>query len=380
MSVFWKSGNLLKAQSKRTLYRCVQQEAGRWKTSRMGCNHSGGFSMFDLDQFNAECDRGARINAMADFFSATAAGRSGMPAVRPVADDRLLQQDALMRHLTELHASRQGFFDRHYHASIPYRLEEELRMAYAIFRYAMERPSPLSLYTMGAAEGTMARVLAELACGQIISLSCSASEENLASFMAYGEPEHARFFLGPFHHLTRARLAADPKLSVFGGGFDIVLEDTTFQMYSPNRADQIEFLSQHLADDGILLLLEKFTSTDQEDYLRREQQKDHGFKARFFSHEQLASKAATVLGPMHRNEVTIAEIAGVLKDRFRHCLVTWNSGNFYGLAASNSWNNLVRYLAAMPSPAIPREYIYWHRLLQPGFSTWQLAAAVTDGV
>lgn len=337
-----------------------------------------GSQMLDIDQFNAECDKGARINAMADFFSSTAAGRSGMPAIRPVADHRLMRQSDLMRQLTDLHVRRQGFFDLHYHASIPYRLEEELRMAYAIFKYAMERPSPLSLYTMGAAEGTMARVLSELACGRIKSLSCSASEENLASFMAHGEPEHAHFFLGPFHHLTKARLAVDANLAVFGAGFDIVLEDTTFQMYSPNRADQIEFLSQHLVDDGILLLLEKFRCADEDDYIRRERQKDHGFKARYFSGEQLASKTATILGPMHKNEVTIREIANVLQTHFRHCLVTWNSGNFFGLAASNSWNNLVSYMSAMNSPAIPREYVYWERLLQPGFSTWQLAAAATD--
>lgn len=336
--------------------------------------------MFDLDQFNVECDHGARINAMAEFFSSTAAGRSGMPALRPVSDDRLLRQDSLMRQLAVLHSNRQGFFDLHYHASIPYRLEEELRMAYAIFMYAIERPDPLSLYTMGTAEGTMARVLAELASGRIKSLSCSASEANLASFMAHGEPAHAQFFLGPFHHLTKAKLAADPKLANFGAGFDIVLEDTTFQMYSPNRAGQIEFLSQHLAEDGILLLLEKFKSSGEDAYLRREQQKDFGFKARYFSSEQLASKAATVLGPMHHNEVTISEIADTLQSRFRHCLVTWNSGNFYGLAASNSWSNLVRYMSAMQEPAIPREYVYWQRLLQPGFSAWQLASAATECV
>ena len=331
--------------------------------------------MFDPDQFNAECDSGASINAMADFFSETAAGRSGMPALIPAVDERLMQQDSIMRRLTDLHAKRQGFFDLHYFASIPYRLEEELRMAHAIFNFAMQRPQPLSLYTMGTAEGTMARVLAELATGRIKSLSCSASEENHAAFLAYGEPEHAQFFLGPFHHLTRTRMSGDPKLSAFAAGFDIVLEDTTFQMYSPNRADQIEFLSQHLATDGILLLLEKFKCTDEQDYLRRERQKDHGFKARYFSPEQLASKAETVLHPMRGNEVTIDEIAQVLQIRFRHCLVTWNSGNFYGLAASNSWPNLSRYLRAMPEPAIPHEYVYWQSLRQPGFSTWQLPTA-----
>lgn len=85
--------------------------------------------MRGLDDFLTECDNAPRINELAGFFAATAAGKNGVPLRKPVADNRLLKQDDLLRDLVSLHAARQGFFDRHYHGSIPYRLEEECRMS-----------------------------------------------------------------------------------------------------------------------------------------------------------------------------------------------------------------------------------------------------------
>lgn len=334
--------------------------------------------MINFDDFQAECDRGPRINQMTAFFAATAAGESGMPSSEPKVNGRLLPRDRLMQRLIDLHEARHGFFDLHYHASIPYRLEEEMRMAYAIFKYAYHRATPLILYTMGTAEGTLARILAEIADGHVKTLSCSPNVENLACFMAHGQPLHAKFFLGPFHHLTKERLTADSDFTQFRTGFDIILEDTTFQMYSRNRRGQIEFLLQNLARDGILLLLEKFKNDDEAEYIRRESQKDFGFKARYFSATQLAAKSEIVLGPMYHNEVSLREIAEVLYAHFAHSLVLWNSGNFYGLAASNSWNNLSQYLSGMPDPAIPGEYVYSETLYQSGFAHLNTLLAAPD--
>src|SRR5437667_180801 len=138
--------------------------------------------MRGLDDFIAECDHGPRINELTNFFAATAAGKSGMPIRKPEADRRLLPSDELLSNLVSLHAARQGFFDQHYHGSIPYRLEEECRMAYALLKYAQQRSAPLSLYSLGTAEGTMARTLSELSSGQICTLSCSPNPENYKCF------------------------------------------------------------------------------------------------------------------------------------------------------------------------------------------------------
>lgn len=314
--------------------------------------------MRGLKDFLIECDLGPRINELNGFFASTAAGNSGVPIRKPVADIRLLPDDGLLRSMVALHAARQGNFDQHYHGSIPYRLEEECRMAHAILKYTRKMGGALSLYSLGTAEGTMARTLSELSCGQIETLSCSPNAENYECFRQYGEPPNAEFFLGPFHRLTKDVLASEPRLAKFASGFDLILEDTTFQMYSADRAKQIEYVAQHLKRDGIFVFVEKFRSPDMEEYGRRERQKDFGFKTRYFPHEEIERKKTAVLGKMFDNEVTLAQMSSAIGNRFRYCAVTWNSGNFYSLAASNAKENLDRYLDQMDGPAIPLEYVY----------------------
>lgn len=314
--------------------------------------------MQDFSDFLTECDRAPRLNNLAGFFSETAAGRGGVPIRKPVVDMRLLPNDNLLHRIVELHARRQGFFDQHYHGSIPYRLEEECRMAHALLRYSQQSTRDISLYSLGTAEGTMARTISELGQGKIRSLSCSPNEENHKCFMAFGNPPHAQFFLGPFHRLTEAYMRSEKSLEQFAEGFDVVLEDTTFQMYSPNRHQQIAFVARHLKDDGILLLLEKFQAADARDYEAREAQKDFGYKTRYFGLDEIERKTRQVLTTMHESEVTLAAMAKAVYAHFRHCVITWNSGNFYGLAASNNADKLERYLSLLVQPAIPLEYVY----------------------
>ncbi|MGZ9719098.1 class I SAM-dependent methyltransferase [Rhizobium miluonense] len=314
--------------------------------------------MRDFSLFFEECERGPRLNELSGFFAATAAGRSGNPITQPQVDRRLLGNDKALDRFISLHEQRRGPFDQHYHASIPYRLEEECRLGHAILRYGQDMSEPLNLYSLGTAEGTMARTISELAEGHVESLSCSPNVENHQSFMAYGDPPHAAFFHGPFHRLRRDLLRSRRDLAKFASGFDVILEDTTFQMYSPNRPDQIEFVSQHLKDDGLFLFVEKFKNAEIDEYQRRELQKDHGFKARFFDPIEIMAKKAKVLTVMNRNEVTLAAMSDAVKRCFRHCYVTWNSGNFCTLVASNSLSNIERFMSGLIKPAIPTEYVY----------------------
>ncbi|WP_181166632.1 hypothetical protein [Mesorhizobium sp. B2-5-4] len=129
-------------------------------------------------------------------------------------------------------------------------------------------------------------------------------------------------------------------------------------MYSPNRPKQIEFVTQHLKEGGIFVFVEKFRAADESDYQRREYQKDYGFKARYFPPDEIAKKKTDVLGTMFNNEVTLAEMARSVGAHFKYCTMTWNSGNFCSLAASNSKENLDLYASQMSAPAIPHEYVY----------------------
>jgi hypothetical protein len=314
--------------------------------------------MHEFDDFIEECDRAPRLNELSEFFSTTASGEAGMPIRAPQLDHRFFPLDLTFRRFSALHPLRQGPFDRHYLSSIPYRFEEECRLGSAILKYARARKGTLNLYTLGTAEGTMARVIGELGNGRVETLSCSPNIENLRSFYAYGVPPHAMFFHGPFHHLTSQKIQDDGELRKFGGGFDIIVEDTTFQMYSPNRFDQIRFVSQHLKNKGLFILVEKFKHDDDEEYRRRERQKDHGFKARFFSASDIRAKEETVLTRMDRNEVSLPAMGETLRRFFEHSFVTWNSGNFYTLVSSNSPENIDLFLSKLCPAAIPAEYVY----------------------
>lgn len=310
------------------------------------------------NSFIEECESGPRLTKLANFFASTAAGHSGRPVKEPQVDNRLLGGGELMTRFVHMHEQRRGPFDQHYHSSIPYRLEEECRLGHAILQYGEKKSGPLHLYSLGTAEGTMARTLSELAEGRIESLCCSPNRENHQAFLAYGDPLHASFFVGPFHHLTPHLLSSRSDLRKFASGFDIILEDTTFQMYSPNRMAQIEFVSQHLKDNGLMIFVEKFRHVDAEEYQRRELQKDYGFKARYFSREDVVAKGKTVLTSMNLNEVTLDDMAQAIRPRFRHCYVTWNSGNFHTLVASNSLPNIKCFIAGLIKPAIPGEFVY----------------------
>ncbi|KAJ5690708.1 hypothetical protein N7462_005100 [Penicillium macrosclerotiorum] len=308
--------------------------------------------------FIEECESAPRLTNLANFFSSTAAGRSNRPVKKIQADKRLLLADEQMDRVVDLFAQRGGPFDQHYFGSIPYRLEDDCRLTYAILQYTQTKPGSLNLYTLGSAEGTMARVLGELADGRIEGLACSPTVENHQAFLAHGDPPNASFFVGPFHHLTKEVMQTRDDLRKFTAGFDIILEDTTFQMYSANRMDQIEFVSQHLKENGLFLFLEKFRHPDEEEYQRREQQKDYGYKSRYFSRDAVLAKSKEVLTSMNPNEVMLEDMAKTIRSFFSHCYMIWNSGNFYTLIASNSLPNLNSFMAGLIEPAIPGEFVY----------------------
>lgn len=312
-------------------------------------------------EFYDECDNAPRLNEMFAFFSATASGKSGAPLQCPRLNPRLLEYDAQLIRFAKRQRALWGNFDPHYFSSIPYRLEEEIRLGDALLEYARnskDARSPAGYYILGAAEGTFARTMAELAQGVILTLSCSPNRENMESFYQFGRPRFSAFFNGPFHRLPPSFVNNHPVLRTVGGKFDVIVEDTTFQMYSANRVAQIGFVKQFLKDDGIFLFVEKFRHPDTAEYVRRELQKDYGYKVRYFSQDQIDQKNKQVLERMNLNEVTLEAMANALREHFSYACITWNSGNFYTLAASNSAANLCELVALMCEPCIPYEYVY----------------------
>ncbi|WP_164817838.1 class I SAM-dependent methyltransferase [Sinorhizobium meliloti] len=306
-----------------------------------------------------------RLTLFAAFFERTAGGQGGAPDLaEPQIDMSLLDFDLESAVFADTHRRLWGHFDRHYFASIPYRLEEECRLGAAILSFGLRAwarsASPTTIYTLGTGTGCFARTLATLGNGRIEALCCSPTAANRTSFLANRGSEHAHFFHGPFFELDDDRYATDEDLLPFRDGFDVLLEDTTFQMYDRDRIKQLEFVVPRIRPGGLLVQVQKLAHEDRDVYEERERQKDELFKSRFFSTGHISEKKDEVLNTMTDLQVDLATTVAALRAFFRYSVLTWNSGNFYTIVSSNSRASVLELISLMLKPAIPPAYCYEH--------------------
>ncbi|MBZ7927608.1 class I SAM-dependent methyltransferase (plasmid) [Ensifer adhaerens] len=304
-----------------------------------------------------------RLTSFAAFFERTASGAAGAPDLaEPKLDLSLLDFDLEAAVFSDTHRRLWGRFDSHYFASIPYRLEEENRLGAAILSFALRAwarsGAATTIYTLGTGTGCLARTLATLGNGRIEALCCSPTAANRVSFDANRGSEHAQFFHGPFFELTDERYATVPDLLPFRNGFDLLLEDTTFQMYDRDRIKQLEFVVPRIRPGGVLVQVQKLAHEDREIYEERERQKDDIFKARFFSTGDISKKKEEVLDTMTGLQVDLVSTVTALRTFFRYSVLTWNSGNFYTIVSSNSRTAILELISLMVKPAIPPRYCY----------------------
>lgn len=307
--------------------------------------------------------RAPRLNEFADFFEKTASGLEGAPDYgAPVAELDLLQFDLDCLTYADTHRRLWGKFENHYFASIPFRLEEECRIAAAAFRFCLktwaQENRPATLYTLGAGAGSLSRSLAKLGDGRIKTLNCSPTAGNRVCFYEMRGSEHANFFEGPFFELDEKRYSTDEDLEAFRHGFDVLIEDTTFQMYGSDRDNQIRFVADFVRPTGVLVQIEKILHSDPAIYDARERQKDERFKSRFFSPVQIVEKKRNVLNTMVDFQVDMATAAEALRTCFRYSVVTWNSGNFYTIVSSNSRHSMIDFVSSLVRPAIPADFCH----------------------
>ncbi|NLR97325.1 class I SAM-dependent methyltransferase [Rhizobium sp. P38BS-XIX] len=304
-----------------------------------------------------------RLNSFATFFEQTASGVGGAPDLgRPEPEMDLLSFDLDCMTFCDTHRRLWGHFDSHYFASIPYRLEEECRLGAAILTFAEKTWArlgrPATVYTLGAGAGTLARALAKLGDGRVKTLNCSPTDGNRICFFARRGSEDAYFYHGPFFELDDERYEREETLQPFRDGYDVLLEDTTFQMYGRDRDKQIGFIAPRLRPNGVLVQVQKLRDRNGDAYFERERQKDEMFKSRFFSGRQILEKRRDVLDTMIDFQVDLETSRSALQSYFRYSVVTWNSGNFYTIVSSNSLNSLHDLVTSMVRPAIPSEFCY----------------------
>lgn len=304
-----------------------------------------------------------RLTSFSTFFQRTAGLEGGVPDIaQPEPDMSLLDFDLDCAVFAHTHARLFGGFDAHYYASIPYRLEEQIRLGAGIYSFATRlwarTAKPATVYTLGAGTGCFIRTLAVLGDGRLKTLCCSATAANRDVFLANRASEHAHFFFGPFFELDSERYIADPDLADFQNGFDILFEDTTFQMFDRDRVRQLEFIAPRIKPGGILLQVQKLAQQDPLVYDEREWQKDELFKTRYFSRQSISEKKSEILNTMSDCQVDLPTTVAALRSFFRYSVVIWNSGNFYTIASSNARASLLEFISSLVKPAIPPAYCY----------------------
>lgn len=261
-----------------------------------------------------------RINSMANFFSDTAAGIKHMPQQVYHSDLRIFRNNQEVMDFYQLHNKLQGNFDKHFFSSIPYILEEECRLGSTIIKYLTDMEGTRYVYTLGTAEATMARTIGILGKGKIKTFSCSPTKENEEVFYLNGASGHSKFMVAPYYEISNENIK---DLFPDYQGFDIIIEDTTFQMYSNERNKQIAFIKKKLKSDGIIGFVEKFTMEDDIEYRLREDQKDLLFKRLYFTSAEIEDKRSEILEQMDTGEVTLSVFKGALRYYFKYAVIIW---------------------------------------------------------
>lgn len=250
-----------------------------------------------------------------------------------------------------------GNFEDHIQTSIPGYREMQDAVGYVI----AETLGDGALLDIGASEGAMAKAAVQRNPGA----TAVAMDPNLSMRETFGskpQVDGVRFDLSAFGSAEEAGRVAwteddgtdipffDPK----GQKFDIVHEAMVFQFISNRRGAQVRRVKELMTDDGVFLTFEKFGGPAEE-YRANEYKKDQ-YKAQYYDQETLAAKAAEVLQTggdavegMTDLQVSVAEMEQVLLDNFRFVFQIWDSGNFKGFAASDSYFHANRFAQKLPS-------------------------------
>jgi len=259
-----------------------------------------------------------------------------------------------------------GDFNPHYFTSIPTVYETQIVKAQALSNMldkhdkVINDTGTIKVLDIGGTEGVWGNTLAEIGDEKIYVeiIDPSPVANNLYNKMqtpvnsrfrheafSYVIEDQGRFFNdrkmirfaeffagGTKDNTTGLR---NPNVQVQGGKYDVVHEAMAFQFVDKNRQAQIDFIADYvLADDGILLIEEKFTNNDVI-YQNNEKMKDD-FKRLYYTEEQINSKYQNIVGPMGDKQVSVQEIENILGNRFKYVNQYWDSGNFKGYIASNN--------------------------------------------
>jgi len=312
------------------------------------------------DEYLSREKRGPRINALLEHFAAIALGDVQKPTTKVTPDAVFVAADPRRASYAAMLDRNIGTFNNHAFASIPFFIEETIRLGIAISDYSLRkgatREKPLTFWSTSSADASHARTLAEYADGKIMTLSDTPNNENRAEFNRLLTHAFSHLCVAPYFEITKNSVRERIPSFPINNGFDIVWEDTTFQMYSNNRDGQIAHIKEQLKPDGLAIVFEKVTNDSQADYLLNEYNKDLYFKSKYFSPNDILKKERDILKDMYNGQVTEEQLIVALQHQFSYVYKIWACGNFIEFVASDNKENIEHFLACLLGvPYTPEE-------------------------
>lgn len=315
----------------------------------------------NFDDFIQRNKQGPRLTVLSGFFQGVTRGDSGMPDRDVKADRSLFFGDKLTEQFCDEYERRICSFSRHFLPSIPFMLESECRLGAALIEFGKAVAQPekrLTMYNISNAEGTFARTLADFPGSRFSTLTGAIEPSNETAFYHLGTPAHAHFLLGSFLDNTPDKIRSETRLAEFHEGFDFIFEHECFQMFSSERVQQFAFVLRMLKEDGVMILSEKLNQEDPAEFQRREDKKDWGFKARYFSKQDIEKKRSGVVDHMVAGQLTMKQLQQALGQFFEHAVVFGNSTNFYHIVASNNESRIRLLLENMLPPCMEPDFCF----------------------
>lgn len=312
--------------------------------------------------------QGPRLNSLLEAFERIASGRAQVPHRCAEASPEFLAGSVEYRRHDRVFRGCLATFYRHGCASIPFEIEELARVDVALHRLALRRgasaDAPLTYWETSSADGTRGRTLAEYAGGRFLTLTDSPSQANRTEFERSAPHPRAYFYHGPWVDISPEFLAYQSLHPAFRGGFDVIWENTTFQMYGSDRSEQVAYVKRVLKAGGLVLFFEKMNHPDRVRYERAEHVKDHLFKARYFHPRDVRSKREEILAVMEAGQVTLDELVEAARVHFLCGALIWNSTNFYEVVATDSREALEDFLSDLPEPYVPDAFAFEHPMVR----------------
>ena len=311
----------------------------------------------DYEAYKLRAMSAPRLTSLLPHFEAIALGETQVPSRTPTADISFLNRSPSLEAYHDAFQANLGTFYKHLCASIPYIIEEHTRLGTAILEVARLTHStshPLTYYETSAADGTQARTIGQLGQGAVVTLTDTPNPANVLTFRRCLRHTHSHIHQGPFVDIEPLNLSRIH--STFSEGFDVVYENTTFQMYGPDRASQVPYVARLLKPSGILICLEKVWATDPLIYQKMEETKDALYKSRYFDAQAIESKRIEILETMETGQVSLADLVDTLKESFTEVWTIWQCGNFVELAASNDKYGLQQLVERLVEPHVPPQF------------------------